>query len=530
MTRTIALPVGSVERFKHRIYFAGDGLDCLGSLTTWRRSLTFDCVFLLEALDWATPNASVVVFSLQIESPEEVRAMSAKPERKLAPPAAEDAPYPKPARAWYVLGLLTLVYVFSFLDRTILNLLVGSVRRDLHITDTQVSLLMGFSFAVFYTFFGLPIGRMADSNSRRQLIAGGLATWSLFSAGCGLAKNFGQMLLLRMGVGVGEAALSPSAYSLLTDYFPPQRRATAMSIYGMGIYIGAGVASVLGGFVTGWANGRAGWTIPLLGDVRSWQIVFFAVGLPGVLLALLMYTFAEPVRRGGRTQAKSVPFREVLAYVKDNRKTFLCHNLGIAFLALAAYGAAAWIPTFFIRHHHWTAAEAGKSYGIIAALAGSLGIVSGGWFADRLAARGHADAYLRVAMMAMVAAVPAGIAYLLVPNPHLAIALLAPVIFLTAVPLGVAPAALMQVTPSQMRGQVSAVYLFTINLIGLGAGPTAVAIVTDHVFRDDSLVGSSILIVATTANILSALILWSGLRSYVRSQDRLTQWVAALPV
>src|SRR5580658_1803983 len=202
--------------------------------------------------------------------------MSGKTESKLSQQAAEEASYPTAGRAWYVLGLLTLVYVFSFLDRTILSLLVAPIRHDLHITDTQVSLLIGFSFAVFYTFFGLPIGRLADSQSRRQLISWGFATWSLFSAGCGLAKNFGQMLLLRMGVGGGEASLSPAAYSLLTDYFPPQRRATAMCIYSAGIYVGSGCASVLGGFVIGWANGRASWTLPLLGDVRSWQIVFFA--------------------------------------------------------------------------------------------------------------------------------------------------------------------------------------------------------------------------------------------------------------
>jgi MFS family permease len=456
--------------------------------------------------------------------------MSGKLESKLSLQAAEEASYPRAGRAWYVLGLLTLVYVFSFLGRTILSLLVAPIRHDLHITDTQVSLLMGFSFAVFYTFFGLPIGRMADSHSRRNLIAGGIATWSLFSAGCGLARNFAQMLFLRMGVGVGEAALSPSAYSLLTDYFPPRRRAIAMSIYSMGIYIGTGVASVLGGFVVGWTKGRADWTVPLLGNVRSWQIVFFAVGLPGLLLALFMYTFAEPVRRGGRTQTRSVPFRELFAYVKDNRKTYLCHHLGIAFVTLAGYGNIAWVPTFFVRHHYWTPAEAGKGFGLVMAVAGSLGIVSGGWLADRLAARGHPDAYLRVAMIAAVAAVPSGIAYLLVPNAHLAIVLLAPPVFFYAVPYGVAPAALMQVTPSQMRGQISAVYLFTINLIGLGAGPTAVALVTDHVFRNDNMVGASLLVVGTTASILSALTLWSGLKSYVRSQDHLKKWIEALAV
>jgi MFS family permease len=416
--------------------------------------------------------------------------MSAKPEINLAP-QTEEAPYPKPARAWYVLGLLTLAYVVSMTDRTVLNLLVGPIRRDLHITDTQMSLLMGFSFAMFYAFFGVILGRMADSGSRRQLIAGGVATWSLFSAGCGLAKNFGQMLVLRMGVGVGEASLSPSAYSLLTDYFPAQRRATAMSIYSMAIFIGIGVASVLGGFVTGWASGRAGWTIPVLGDVRTWQIVFLTVGLPGLLLALLMYTFAEPIRRGGRTKAKGVPFRDVLVYIKANRRTYLCHHLGIAFLAFAGYGTISWVPTFLIRHHHWTPAEAGKTFGIVMAIAGSLGIVSGGWLADRLAMRGYADAYLRVATVAAVALVPLGSVYLLVSDSHLAVFLLALSVFVNSVPYGVAPAALMQVTPSQMRGQVSAVYLFTVNLIGLGGGPTAVALLTDRVFHNDNMVGSS---------------------------------------
>ncbi|HXX21059.1 MAG TPA: MFS transporter [Candidatus Acidoferrum sp.] len=452
--------------------------------------------------------------------------MSPATESKLPSNAALEAPYPKPVRAWYVLGLLTLVYIFSFLDRTILTLLVGPIRRDLHITDTQVSLLIGLSFAVFYTFLGVPIGRLADSRSRRGVIAAGISIWSLFCAGCGLAKRFGQMLVLRMGVGVGEASLSPAAYSLLTDYFVPERRAMAMSIYNTGIYIGTGAASILGGLVTGWAAARGAWTLPLVGDVRSWQVVFFVVGLPGLLLAILMYTFAEPVRRG-RTHATSLPLREVFSYVKNHRQTYLCHHLGIAFLALAAYGGLAWNPTFFMRHHHWTAAQAGRGIGIGAAVGGSLGLLLGGWLADRLAARGVEDAYMRVATMAMAAVVPTGAAYLLVPDSHLAIVLLALPTFFTAIPIGLAPAALMQVTPSQMRGQVSAVYLFTINLIGLGVGPTAVASVTDHVFHNDAMVGSSLLIVGIAANIVSVAFLWAGLKSYVRSQRQLKEWVPA---
>ena len=446
-----------------------------------------------------------------------------------APPtqARAEAPYPKPAYAWYVLGLLTLVYVFSFIDRQILNLLVGPVRRDLGLTDTQISLLMGFSFALFYTAFGIPLGRLADSRSRRTIIAAGFATWSVFSAGCGMARTFGQMLTMRMGVGVGEATLSPAAYSLLTDYFPPQQRATALSVYGMGIYIGSGLAFLLGGFVAGWSAQREEWVFPIIGAVRSWQVVFFAVGLPGIALALLMYTVAEPDRRGASAKAVSIPVAEVFRYMRANWKTYFCHNVGIALLSFSSYGSAAWIPTFFVRTHGWSAAETGKVYGVLVAVFGSLGIVWGGWLADRWAARGSKDAAMRVALMVAWGWIPTGTAYLLVPDPWVSMALLAPTVFLVAAPFGIAPAAIMQVTPARMRGQASSVYLFVINLIGLGIGPTAVALLTDYVFANDNRVGSSILAVSLAAHLISGVLLWAGLKPYVRSQEQAQRWMSA---
>src|SRR5258708_1163112 len=169
-----------------------------------------------------------------------------------------------PGYAWYVVSVLTLVYVFSFIDRQILSLLVTPIRRDLGIGDTGMSVLMGFSFAVFYTFFGILLGRLADTTSRRNLIAGGFALWSLFTAGCGLVRNFAQMLVMRVGVGVGEASLSPAAYSLITDYFPRDRLATAISVYSMGIYIGSGLAYLLGGIVVGVASARELWMLPIV--------------------------------------------------------------------------------------------------------------------------------------------------------------------------------------------------------------------------------------------------------------------------
>src|ERR1700686_985385 len=191
-----------------------------------------------------------------------------------APPSQTEPAYPSPRYAWYVVAVLTLVYVFSFIDRQILSLLVRPLRRDLGISDTEVSLLMGFGFAVFYTFCGIPLGRLADTRSRRSIIAAGLVAWSFFTSMCGLAKNFGQMLLWRTGVGVGEASVSPSAYSLITDYFPKERLATAISVYSMGIYLGAGLSYLLGGIIVRLASVQEAYILPLVGAVRPWQVIF----------------------------------------------------------------------------------------------------------------------------------------------------------------------------------------------------------------------------------------------------------------
>src|SRR5205809_2362850 len=205
--------------------------------------------------------------------------------------------------AWYIVGVLTFVYVFSFIDRQIFSLLVGPLRHDLHISDTQISYLIGLGFVVFFALFGIPIGRLADIYSRRTIIAVGLVIWSLFTAACGLAHTFPQMLLLRMGVGAGEAALSPAAYSLITDYFPRNRLATAISVYSMGIYIGGGLSYLLGGLVVRYAAGQAMWNLPMVGPIRSSQLMLVIVGLPGIALVLLLYTIREPKRQRASASA-----------------------------------------------------------------------------------------------------------------------------------------------------------------------------------------------------------------------------------
>ena len=427
------------------------------------------------------------------------------------------AVYPRPAYAWYVLGVLTLVYVFSFLDRQILNLLVVPVKADLHISDTEMSLLMGLSFAVFYTVFGIPLGRLADAWSRRGLIAGGFALWSAFTAGCGFVGNFPQLALMRMGVGVGEASLGPAAYSLITDYFPPQRRGVAQGFYNMGIYIGSGLALVLGGVAIAVVSRQAVWDLPVIGVVRWWQLIFLVIGAAGLLALPLMLTVREPVRQGAT--AGSPPLREAWVHFKRNRATYLHHNVGIAMLTFSGYGSSAWMPTFFIRQHHWTAAQAGIALGLIAVVFGSLGVLAAGWFADRLAARGRSDACMQVAMLVAILWFPSGVAMFLVQSGVLAAILYAPTMFLAAGVYGVGPASLMQVTPPRMRGQAAAIFLFVVNLIGLGLGPTAVALCTDHLFRDASRVGYSILVVTAIAHLLATYLLWKGRAPFVRSRE-----------
>lgn len=435
-----------------------------------------------------------------------------------------EEPYPALGYAWYVVGVLTIVYVFSFIDRQILNLLVAPIRRDLAISDTQMSLLMGVSFAVFYTFFGVLLGRMADTGSRRGLIAVGFVLWSLMTAGCGLANSFSALLMFRIGVGVGEASLGPAAYSLISDYFPPEKRATAMSVYSMGIYIGSGIAYLLGGLVVAFASRQEMWQAPILGAVHPWQLIFFLVGLPGLALALLMTTVREPVRRGMKGAKNTVTMRETWLYLNQNKTSIFCHNFGIAFLTMATYGTAAWMPTFFVRVHGWTAGQIGIALGIIVLIFGTLGVIAGGRIADVLAAKGIRDANLRVAFWSVAAAIPFVIAYPLVPDSTLALALYIPTAFLTSVPIGVAAAALQQMMPNEMRGQATALYFFIINLLGLGLGPTLIAVMTDYVFKRDNSVNLSLSMVCGVTLCLAAVLLFVGLKPYRRSLETVTQW------
>ncbi len=451
---------------------------------------------------------------------------------KASPPA--EVPYPSSVRAWCVVGVLMVIYVFSFIDRTILNLLVTPIKADLGISDTQMSLLMGFSFALFYTIFGLPIGRLADSMNRKGIIAVGLLIWTIATGGCGLVKHYWQFLLLRVGVGVGEAALSPSAYSLITDLFPREKLGRALSVYSMGIFIGAGIAVGVGGGVAEWAERRGPVDLGPFGTVFPWQLAFIVIGIVGLAPLGLLLFIREPARRGariirsadGKEKVVSVPLREVAAYIFANRKTFLCHHLGFALLAFSSYGVGAWGAEFMRRSHGWGPGQIGLYFMIHVIGAGCLGIITGGVICDWLAKRGRTDAPMIVGLLASALWIPTGIMYPIVSNGWLAWGFMVPTYFFTAFATGVAAAAIQQIVPNAMRGQASASYLFFVNLIGLGLGPTGVALITDYVFKDESMLRYSILIVGVGCHASAISLFLLGMKPFRESVQHLKDWEA----
>ena len=425
------------------------------------------------------------------------------------------------AYPWFVVAILMIAYVFSFVDRQILNLLVGPIRADLGISDTQMSLLMGFSFAIFYTILGIPLARLADARNRRGLIVAGIVMWSAMTALCGLAKHYWQLFLFRVGVGVGEAALSPAAYSMIADYFPPERRSTAMSVYSMGIFLGSGIAFLVGGLVVQYSVAQGTVLLPLFGEIRPWQMVFLILGAAGILFSFAFLLVREPRRQGVVEGQDSLPFSDVVSHLWVNRRAVLSHNVGFAMIAMCSYGTTAWIPTYFVRSHGWTAAEIGIVFGLEVVVFACAGIIIGGRIADRWVKRGHSDAAMRVGVLACIVTLLGGAAYLLAPNGTLAaIALVVPV-FAMAMPFGAAPAALQEIVSNRMRGQTTAVYLFMTNMIGLGLGPTAIALFTDYVFADDDMLRWSMLIVAGLSMLAAIVILSGGRKAFREMHARL---------
>jgi MFS family permease len=428
--------------------------------------------------------------------------------------------------AWYVVGVLTLANVSGFVDRQILSLLVVPIRRDLGLSLTEMSYLIGLPFAIFFTLMGIPIARLADSGNRRNVIAIGIALWSVMTALCGLAGSFWRLLLARIGVGVGEAALQPPATSMIADYFPRERLGSAMSVYSMGVFLGSGLAYFIGGWIVGMVSAQETWTWPLIGVVRPWQTVFIVVGLPGLLIALSMLTVREPGRRDH--SRGTVPLRTVFAYVRDNRRTFACQCFGFALSATVNYGIAAWLATFLIQTHGLSAQRAGMLQGVLTMTIGTFGVLAGGRVADIFARRGYIDGALRVGIIGAIGMLVSATAYALTPSTTAAIAWLVVVNFFAAFPWGAASAAAAEIVPPAMRAQGVALYFFVLSLVSSAVGPWSVAAVTEYVFGDDAALRYGLAIV-NLVGMFGAITLFAiGLPAYRRTLGSRDTWSPAV--
>lgn len=430
--------------------------------------------------------------------------------------AATDAGVSK-GQANYALAVLLLAYVLSFVDRNVMAVLIGPIREDFAISDFQYSLLHGFAFSMFYIFLGLPIARLADKGNRVWIVTIGVFFWSIMTCLCGAARSFGQLFVARMGVGVGEAALSPPAYSLLSDFFDRESLPRAMAIYTLGITVGGGLAYIVGGMVYSYFSTHGALVLPLVGELRPWQTTFVMVGAPGLLLVFALQRMVEPPRRGVQQNNDSYSLGEIGARLREHWQAYASLMLGVSLLSVLGYGTMAWYPEFLVRNHGMDRGDAGSAFGLIFIVAGSVGTLLAGFSAAPLLRRGIEDANMRlIAGIAVLWTLPAALGPS-VSSAELAVWAAIPIVFFLNSYFGLSIAALQAITPNRMRAQVSALMLFMTNLFGLALGPSVVAAITDFVFADDAALAKSLTLLPIILCPLAAILLFWGLRYYRRA-------------
>lgn len=412
-----------------------------------------------------------------------------------------------PLAAWYVLGVLIVLYILNGLDRGLLGLLVEPVKADLRVSDFEMSLLLGFAFATFYALCGLPLGWLIDRFPRRLILYAGVTFWSCATIACGLASTYPQLLFARFALGAGEATLGPAAHSLLADIFPKERMATALSIYSAGGVIGNSAALILGGFVIGHFNEMGSVQMPFAGELRPWQAAFVTIGVPGLLLGLLALTFREPPRKQVRVKAKG---EALLPFLKRRSAVFWCLLGGLGAIMTLTTGPFLWAPTHLDRAFDWSPQRIGASLGLINLVGALIGTLSFGVFVDWMVSRGHRDAHMRVLCLAILIGGPCGVAAFLVEDPTWCLVLLFCFKVTCFSYFGYGAAALQMVSPQSLRGQMAALFFVGIYLVGGGVGPALIALVTDFVFEDPQKLGLAIATVIAVLVPIGVVSAWLG--------------------
>ena len=402
---------------------------------------------------------------------------------------AGDKQYPPASAAWFLVAMLTLAYVFSFVDRYILGLLIEPIKEDLGLSDEQIGLILGPAFGLIYAFSGLFIGWFVDNWRRTWIVGIGMSVWSLATAASGLAANFWQLFFARMTIGAGESVLSPSAFSMIADSFPEERRGKPIAFYTAALTLGAGIASLIGGGVLLWAKTTNGISIPLVGLLAPWQLVFMTVGLPGLFLAFYFFVLKEPARQpnvGGDASLQGASVFKAWEYVAKNGGVYLSFVSLVMVMTIVAYSQG-YLPSTFERVWGWEREFYAFVNGVALLVIGPANVLLMGYLSDRWMQAGVRDAPFRLLVIGFLIMVPTGAIAMFMPTGVLAYAVLC----INTIGIGMVSAvgvtALLLITPSQIRGQVLALYYMTISLAGLFLGPTTVGSLSTRVFGEDNL-------------------------------------------
>ena len=392
-------------------------------------------------------------------------------------------PFPPARTAWYAVGVIALVNMLDNVDRGIISLLIEPIKRDLALSDTEISLLIGLAFSLFYGLVGLPMSRFADTRNRKYILSFGIFVWSAATAACAFATGFKSLFAMRGLTGAGVSLKGPCALSMISDLVPRHKYPTAISIFNFGIVLGSATSLIIGGTLIGMFDGQT-FSLPLGIVLKDWQMIFLLVGAPGILVALLvMLTVREPARRGRERTAKP-PVLDVFRYLWRERTIYAPFYIGVALIQIETMGLLNWRVPFFSRTYGWGPEVIGPLMGTISILLTPIGLVGGAWLGERMAAR-DPGAMIKLSIMGTDISLPLTIAGLLMPTPELALTFSAIAVVVIGIGSPGAVAALQTVTPNEYRGQLTALHLFTIAVIGGGLGPVAVALFTDYIFQDE---------------------------------------------
>ncbi|HEY1724761.1 MAG TPA: MFS transporter, partial [Steroidobacteraceae bacterium] len=438
------------------------------------------------------------------------------------PPAVESQSvkklWPSAVVAYYGLAVIILATMLNFFDAQVFGLMSQRIKDDFHLSDEQLGFLIGPANIIFYVLVGIPMARLVDIYPRKIVLACGIAAIGGITALGGLAQNFRQLFSSRMLVGAGGSAHAPGAYSMLADYFPPERLPRAIGILQLGFIGGNALGIFLGGLLIGLA---ATWPVSQwMGlTMHGWQWILMMVGAPGLVISLLLLLAKEPPRRGTAVQGKALPVREVLREIASRRSIYLPLFIGLAFSATQFGGIQPWLAPFMIRTYGWNEAQIGKWFAPIYLIASLIGAAFGTVFVEWLSKR-HRDAHVRASTILFAAAAPFGIATPLMPTGQLAL-----LTYSVALALGLAAAvpqnaAIQRITPNQMRGQITAIYLFMF-IVFIAVGSQLIGSITQRVFHSDAALWKSITLTASVLMPLAAIIISRGIRPYGREVQRL---------